>query len=421
MTRVVIAGGGIAGLEALIALRGHLGPEPRIDVLEPSMELVERQRAVAEPFGAAAPPRFDLARIASDHGAVLAPDRLKAVDAGAHRVHTVRGDTIDYDALLVAVGAQPEIALPGALTFTGPRDVEAYRKLLGAVGTGRVHHVAFAVPAGIAWSLPLYELALLTAEHIRLGGLDDVSLVLVTPEQSALDGFGATIASRMGELLARSGIDLRTGTTPRRVVAGGLVVEGGEVVQAEWIVALPELRGPWIAGLPHDADGFIPTDEHGAVPGADAVWAAGDGTAFPIKQGGIAALQADAAAAAIAASLGAAVEPLAFAPVLHALLAVPHGERVLESDAGEPTAEEPWWPASKVAARHLAPYLATIDSIEPGPDHQIDVGRLLLALGERHGHAGDSAMARRCRDAAAQLERQASAAGTRRRHEAAAR
>jgi sulfide:quinone oxidoreductase len=404
VTRIVIAGGGIAGLEALIALRAHpIWPEPRIDLLEGATDLVERQRSVAEPFGGAESKRFDLARIAADQGAVLAPDRLRDVNPDARVVHTVRGDTIAYDALLVAVGARTDVAIPGALTFSGPRDVAAYRRLLRAVDTGRVRGVAFAVPAGIAWTLPLYELALLTADHLHANGRDDVALTVVTPERRPLDVFGPAIAARIAALLSRRRIAVRTDATPVRVTVGGLVVEDGELQAAEWIVALPRLSGPWIAGLPHDADGFIPTDAHGAVPGAEAVWAAGDGTAFPIKQGGIAAQQADAAADAIAAALGAPVDPEPFRPVMHGLLVDGSGERLLRSDADSPSAEEPWWPASKVAARHLAPYLATA---EPGaaiaPGEPVDVRALLLGLAERHA-VGDPKLALRCLDAAAQL------------------
>ena len=123
-------------------------------------------------------------------------------------------------------------------------------------------------------------------------------------------------------------------------------------------MALPRLAGPWIDGLPHDAEGFIPTDRHGAVPGAEAVWAAGDGTAYPIKQGGLAAQQADAAAAAIAVHLGEDIVPPPFKPQLHGVLLDPRGSRVLQRDADAPAVVAGWWPASKIAAHHLGPYLA---------------------------------------------------------------
>ena len=51
------------------------------------------------------------------------------------------------------------------------------------------------------------------------------------------------------------------------------------------------------------------------MPGLDAVWAAGDVTAFPLKSGGFAADQAGVAAEDIAAAAGAAIEPRPFDPV----------------------------------------------------------------------------------------------------------
>ncbi len=358
MPRIVIAGGGVAGLEALVALRRHLGPAPAIDLIEANLELVERPMTVAEPFGGDTPRHFDIARIAADHGATLRPDRLSSVDAAARRLCTVRGDDLGYDALLVAVGARADMAIPGALTFSGPRDVRALRRLLDDLVFRRVHAVAFAVPSGVTWALPLYELALMTAEHLRVADVADARLVLVTPERSPLDVFGARISARIRALLAERGIGLYTESVPQSLGARGLAIAGGEPIAVERVVALPRLDGPWIDGLPHDAHGFIPTDRYGAVPGMTAVWAAGDGTAFPIKQGGLAAQQADAAAAAIAAHLGADVEPEPFRADVRGLLLDPRGARVLERDAAQTSQAGPWWPASKVASQHLAPYLA---------------------------------------------------------------
>jgi sulfide:quinone oxidoreductase len=411
MSRIVIAGGGTAGLEALVALRHHLGPDPRIDLLESNLELVERPMAVAEPFGGAAPRHFDLAGIAADHDAVLRPDRLACVEPAERRLRTVRGDVLEYDALLVAVGARADIAVPGALTFTGPRDVSALRHLLEGLVARSVRAVAFAVPAAATWALPLYELALMTAEHLRTARVDDARLVLVTPERDPLEVFGARIASRIRALLAQRGIDLLTETVPLRVGPGGLVIVGGDAIAVERVVALPHLRGPWIGGLPNDPDGFIPTDEHGAVPGAPAVWAAGDGTAFPIKQGGLAAQQANAAAAAMAAQLGAPLDPAPFRPELRGLLLDPRGAQVLTQQTGVASDASTQWPPAKVATQYLAPYLAAAADAqaeaeaEADREHEdeVDVGALLLTLAERHIDMGERSLAIRCLDAAEQL------------------
>jgi sulfide:quinone oxidoreductase len=401
--RIVIAGGGIAGLEALIALHGHLGSTAQVELLEANTDLVERQRAVSEPFGGGPVRRFDLARIAADHGAQLRPDRLASVDPAAHRVHTVRGDTLDYDALLVAVGATPDMAIPGALTFSGPRDVAAFSALLEDLDAGRVQRVAFALPTAVTWALPLYELALMTGEHVRSRGLKDVTLVLVTPEYGPLDSFGARISSHIWSLLAERGIAVVTHSVPLRAGQGGLVIAHGEPVQAERIVSMPRLVGPWVGGLPHDGQGFLATDHHGAVLGVEAVWAAGDGTAFPLKQGGLAAQQAAAAAAAIASSLGADVRPEPFRPVLRGLLLDPSRARFLDSTRGDVPTTPLWWPPTKVAAPHLSAYLAPGAPATADASEEIDVGDLLLGLAESHAAVGEDALELRCLNAAAQV------------------
>jgi sulfide:quinone oxidoreductase len=420
MPTIVIAGGGIAGLEALIALHGHLGSTARIELLEGNTDLVERQRAVAEPFGGAPARRFDLVRIAADHGAHLRPDRLASVDTEARRVRTVRGDTLDYDALLIAVGATPDMAIPGALTFSGPRDVGAFSALLADLDAGRVQRVAFAVPGSVTWTLPLYELALMTGEHVRSRGLEDVGLMLVTPEHSPLEAFGARIASHIRSLLVERDIAVCTHSVPLRAGPGGLIVAHREPVQAQRIVSLPRLVGPWIGGMPHDGEGFLPTDEDGAVLGTDAVWAAGDGTAFPLKQGGLAAQQAAAAASAIARALGADVPPEPFRPVLRGMLLDPAGPRFLDSSRGDVPTTPLWWPPTKVAAPHLSDYLAPHAPDMPAGSEGIDVGELLLGLAERHATVGEDALALRCLDAAAQVRGALPPAAAARRDELAA-
>ena len=420
MPTIVIAGGGIAGLEALIALHGHLGSTARIELLEGNTDLVERQRAVAEPFGGAPARRFDLVRIAADHGAHLRPDRLASVDTEARRVRTVRGDTLDYDALLIAVGATPDMAIPGALTFSGPRDVGAFSALLADLDAGRVQRVAFAVPGSVTWTLPLYELALMTGEHVRSRGLEDVGLMLVTPEHSPLEAFGARIASHIRSLLVERDIAVCTHSVPLRAGPGGLIVAHREPVQAQRIVSLPRLVGPWIGGMPHDGEGFLPTDEDGAVLGTDAVWAAGDGTAFPLKQGGLAAQQAAAAASAIARALGADVPPEPFRPVLRGMLLDPAGPRFLDSSRGDVPTTPLWWPPTKVAAPHLSDYLSPHAPEMPAGSESIDVGELLLGLAERHVTVGEDALALRCLDAAAQVRGALPPAAAARRDELAA-
>jgi sulfide:quinone oxidoreductase len=100
------------------------------------------------------------------------------------------------------------------------------------------------------------------------------------------------------------------------------------------------------------------------------VWAAGDATDFPVKLGGVAAQLADAAAEAIAALAGVAIEPSPFHPVIHAILL--GGEKPLYLSAqitgghgfASQVSDTPTWsPPSKIAARYLAPYLEELDRV----------------------------------------------------------
>ena len=134
------------------------------------------------------------------------------------------------------------------------------------------------------------------------------------------------------------------------------------------VVALALLEGPRIAGLPSDAQGFIPVTELGEVRGLDRVYAAGDATAYPIKHGGVAAQQADVVAAATAARAGLTGDPQPLQPVIRGALLTGLGTRYLEAtpigDGGfYSTVSDvcPWDPPTKIAAHHPGPYLARGD------------------------------------------------------------
>jgi sulfide:quinone oxidoreductase len=234
-----------------------------------------------------------------------------------------------------------------------------------------VKRLVFALPAGASWPLPLYELALLTAVHLSEAGVSDVELAIVTLEERPLQLFGAAASRAVAELLDLHGIVLRADTTPVGVEDGALRVLPDERIEADRVVALPRLEGPRLDGVPHDTKGFVPTDSFGAVRGLDDVYAAGDLTDFPVKQGGIAAQQADAAAESIAAAAGAPIDPRPFSPVLRGLLLTGLTPRYLRTEPSSVVSEvdtEPlWWPPAKIVGRHLAPFLAAQLHISESP------------------------------------------------------
>src|SRR5687767_10848536 len=316
--KVVIAGGGVAALEALLRLRELAGDRVEIDLLTPNAEFVYRPMELAALFRDERVQRFDVKRIAADQGATLVLDRLEGVWPD-DRVVTQSGAVRPYDSLLIAIGAHLQVGVPGAITVAAPGFRQEFARALDDLEAGISHRVAFAAPAGTGWLLPLYELALLSADHLAARGVD-AELLVVTPEDAPLEAFGVEASEEVNRLLADRGIQLRAGHTPVSFDANGLVAAPSGRVDVDRVIALPAMRGPRIRGVPQTVTGFIATDGHGRVLGTDNVYAAGDGTAFPVKQGGLAAQQADAAAATIAAAAGAGGEPEPFAPVLRGLL-----------------------------------------------------------------------------------------------------
>lgn len=363
--RVLIAGGGVAALEAALALR-HLAEE-RVDaeLVAPETHFWYRPLSVLEPFGAGHVHGVELAELAEECGARFGLGALASVDPDAHVARTEAGGEIAYDALLIAAGAKPVEAVSGALTFRGPADTGAFRDLLTEAEQGKVRRLVFAVPGGVVWPLPLYELALQTAAHLSRLGIEDVELVLVTHEESPLALFGAEASAAVADLLRHGGIEFHPQRYAVSAQEGSLAVVPPGEIAADRVVALPRLVGNPVRGIPHDTDGFIPIDRQARVAGVDDVFAAGDATNFPVKQGGLAAQQADAAAEAIAAAAGAPITPEPFRPVLRGVIMTGHEPAFLRAElsggAGDTSvagAEALWWPPGKIVGRYLAPFLA---------------------------------------------------------------
>jgi sulfide:quinone oxidoreductase len=363
--RVVICGGGVAAIEALLALRALSKFVVEVHLVAPNRQFVYQPLAVAAPFDLVETHLFDLAEIAGEESAKLHVDSLARVDVEGRRVLLASGIVLPYDALVIAVGAQPRDWLEGALHFAGAESVPAFRALLERLESGSERRLSFVNPAGVSWTLPLYELALLTASHLADVGVIGVELTVVTPEVDPLAVFGPAASRTLRNLLADRGIALKAGAYAEKIQHGKLHLHPRAMLEVDHVVTLAQLEGPAVPGLPSDATGFIPVDEHSRVAGLEDVYAAGDGTTFPVKQGGIATQQADAAAEAIAAQMGAPVTPSPIRPTLRGMLLTGIAPTYLRAqiagrtgDSFETAANPLWWPPSKIAGRYLAPYLA---------------------------------------------------------------
>ena len=355
---VVIVGGGVAALETLMALRDLAPDAVSVTLVAAEPDFVYRPMSVAEPFGLGEARRYPLQRVVDDFGAALVRAGVAAVDAPARRIVLRSGDTIGYDTLVLAPGARMLPAFDTALTFGGPQSGAAMRALLDELEAGSARRFAFVVPTVVGWALPLYELALLTASRFP-----EATVGVVTTEPRPAAVFGAVASREVHARLTDARIDVHAGVLPETVEEGTLWLAEGGSLGADLVVALPQPDGPAIPGLPADAHGFLPVDRYGRVNGTPAVWAAGDATARPLKQGGLAAQQADVAARSIAAVHGGHVAPVAYEPALRGVLLTGGAPRFLRrsSASSVPSAASarPLWSApGKVADSRVARYLA---------------------------------------------------------------
>ena len=365
----MVAGGGFAALEVVLALRAIAGGAARVSLVSPDPVLAYRPAATLEAFSDTAPRAFDLVAIAADLGVRYHGTRVESVGSMHKRVRLASGGQLTWDTLVLATGARATSGIPGALRFRDQRDLPRLRGVLQELDEGKVGSLVFAVPSGTSWPLPLYELALLSAAHARERG-KEAEITLVSPERRPLAMFGTEASGLVAAELADRGVRFLGASAPGSVCGGGaLTVQSGAPIKADRVIAVPRLRGARITGIPADRSGFVPTDVLGRVQGMAGVYAAGDMTTFPIKHGGLATQQADRIAHTIVAGLGLTPHELRGKPVLEVRLI--GGQRPLllriELDEfGQPTTatlartrsdRQPSW--TKVFGRYLTPYLET--------------------------------------------------------------
>jgi sulfide:quinone oxidoreductase len=364
--KVLVAGAGVAGLEAALALQDLVGDRVDVALHDPSKEFAYRPFGIGEPYGTTRAFRYDLCRLSQLCGASLRTSAIAAVEPEQRIAITRDGERVLYDHLIVATGARMLWAVPGAATYWGVADEGRVGDLLAELRSGSLNRLALTMPAGHSWILPLYELALLAANVLEKTANDRTRITVVTPEPSPLGVFGPRAAEQTSALLAERRIDVITGVRPVSFAEGRLRIDPGEDVDADAVITLPRLEGRVIDGVPRDEDGFVPIDEHGSAVGLERVYAAGDVSSLSFKQGPFATQQADAVAEAIAATLGAGITPRAAGPRMRAVLWTGQGPRYLSNGNGEGKTSSPsqrhleLLHNGRLTARYLSPLVDSL-------------------------------------------------------------
>ena len=364
--RTVVVGGGIAAIEAVLALAELAGDLTELTLVSPEPDFTYKPLAVEEPFSHAPAEHRELEPLVAAQGGRFVRGEAASFDLGGHRVALANGDEVAYENLLVCVGGMARAALPSATTFRVTGEPLPIEGLIDRALAHPSRRIAFVAPPGATWALPVYELALMTRRLAEESDRDGLRILLVTPEAAPLILFGTVPSDAVADVLRARRIEFEGDCLATEGDDGILLRPGGRLLDAGAVVAIPAIEGRRLRGLPADEGGFIPIDQHARIVGAEDAWAAGDGTNFPIKQGGLATQQADAAAEGIAAAVGAELDPAPFHPILRGQLIVGAESLNLRQDVtgghGEGTVSPDylWWPPQKVSGRYLSAWLSNV-------------------------------------------------------------
>jgi NADH dehydrogenase len=296
--RVVVVGGGFAGLNAARALAGRPVHVTVVDrrnhhLFQPLLYQVAT--AALSPGDIAAPIRHVLRHQRNTE--VLLGD-VERVDVSARRVHLSDGADVAYDALVLATGATHSYfgrgaewapLAPGLKTLEDALEIR--RRVLTAYElaereddpAARRDLMTFVVvgagPTGVELAGALAEIARYTlAKDFRHIDPESARVVLLEGAPRVLPTYSARLSEAARRQLERIGVEVRTGTTVTAVDARGAEA-GGERIPARtvlWgagVAASPLARS---LGTPLDRTGRVEVLPDLSIPGHPEVFVAGD-------------------------------------------------------------------------------------------------------------------------------------------------
>lgn len=314
--RVMVLGGGFAGLEAAFYVRYKMKDAVDLTLVSDSGHFVFKPNTIYIPFGEA-PEKFVIPLDKPTRKKDIRFVRGAARDIDpARRTVMVDGKTLEYDYLVVATGAAMQAGeIPGlqdnALTLWTTDDMLRLREGLADVAeraaAGERRKVLFLVPPNNRCSGPLYEIALMTDTWLQRKKIrENVDLTWATYEEGYIQAFGPRLNTVVTDEFAERGIEGHRGYFVVEVTCDEVRFQNGESFPYDLLVSFP----PYVAkerfgAFPCDDRGFIHVDANSRrVKGHPDVFAVGDAADFPIKQAFLALLQADAAASHLIADIG---------------------------------------------------------------------------------------------------------------------
>lgn len=281
--RLVVLGGGYAGLVAARTLERHLPEQADLVVVDETGDHLiqhELHRVVRRP---------DLAEHLSvplagvlDRAGIVA-ERVDSADPEHQTVSLANGDTLEYDAAAVCLGGETaDHDRPGVASHGQPlkrlSDAHAirdrYESLIESGGGSVV-----VGGAGLSGIQVAGELAAL-AERESL--TDIVDLTLVEMAETVAPGFPTRLQEALRRELRKTPVTLRLDTTIQRATDRTVETAGGETIPADQFVWTGGIKGPSaLDGKRPEVRSDLALAEHTYVAGDVAKVVDGDGQRVP--------------------------------------------------------------------------------------------------------------------------------------------
>ena len=377
--KVLVAGGGYGGLETALALKDALAERVEITLLTPVVDLTYRPLSSGAPFVREPARTIDVHRLAAERGMRVVLDELVNVQDDECRVLTHDGELIDFDALVIAVGAHERGSAPPLITWGQEPDQGQLGALLDELAAGTVKSVAVTIPAGAGWPLAGYEAALIVAWTASQLAPTPASVTVITAEEGPAGGLGPQAADWVSKTLADAGVEVLSSSVTHSFTAeqdthdrgGGHTVrvtlgDPAHEITVDRVLCVPESFGPEVPGLPSTPHGFLPTGVDGRVVDSDRGWALGDATQRALKHSIITAAEADAVASSIIETLCLGQPSGAPLPALHGILVDAPEQRWWDANSEHLHDEQMasrclWWPPEEALGAHFARWAHTHD------------------------------------------------------------
>jgi NADH dehydrogenase len=276
--RIVVVGGGAAGLELVTKLGNSLGRRKRAEItlVDSSRTHIWKPLLHSVAAGSLRRSQHELNYVAQAHwhhfrfrlGQMVGLDRTaKTITLGAMADEEGREISpeaaIPYDILVMAIGSVTnDFGTPGAAEFAVPletpeqasrfnkRMVNAFMRAQNqacAVKPGQLHVAIIGAGAtGTELAAELHR----TAREIIAYGMDrisaeaDLRIVLIEAADRILPALPARISASTEELLRTLGVEVRTGARVSEVMADGVRLSDGSVIASELVVWSAGVKAP---------------------------------------------------------------------------------------------------------------------------------------------------------------------------------